>query len=113
MIPKANRKELANQSAAVGTGYSVSVYQVSTGRTFIMTDIRIESKQNGEGFIIYDGLSAASPTAGTEKLKVFSNPMQMTDIRNGLEFHTGVSIASTDPNHAAGTYVCWVSGYEI
>lgn len=111
MIQKASRKERANMSIAAGTAYSVNVYSVSTNRTFILTDLVFETNDSGEGVIIYDGASAATPTSGTEKLKFYSNPVQLTDIQNGPEFGTGVT-ASLVGNRALPTFALWCGGFE-
>lgn len=112
MIPKASRKERLLPSAAAGTAYSVTVYQVSTNRTFILTDLLIETTDQGTPYTIFDGLSAAAPTAGQEKMKFYSVPVRLTDIQNGPEFSTGLSIRSDSGLQACSAYVCWVGGYE-
>lgn len=112
MIAKTARKERMNMSAAAGTAYSVPVYSVSSGRSFILTDIIIEALDSGEGYTIFDGASAASPTAGTEKLRFIGNPVHVTDIENGPEFSTGVTIRSDSGIRACSANVCWVGGFE-
>ena len=112
MIVKASRKERLLQSSAAGTAYSVNVYQVSSSRTFILTDIIIESSDPGIGYTIFDGLSAASPTSGTEKIRFYSTPVRLTDIQNGAEFSTGLSIRSDSGLQACSANVCWIGGYE-
>lgn len=111
MIPRISRKERANMSVAAGTAYSVNVYSITTSRTFILTDLLFETNDGGEGVIIYDGASAATPTAGTEKLKFYSNPVRLTDIQNGPEFTTGVAAAMVG-NRALPTFSVWVGGFE-
>lgn len=109
---RASRKERMNMSAAAGTAYSVEVLQVTSGRSFILTDLLIEGSDSGEGYTLADGLSYAAVTSGTEKMKFYSNPVRLTDICNGPEFHNGVSIRSDSGLHAASAFVCWVGGFE-
>lgn len=98
-------------SAAAGTAYSVPVYTVTSGRTFILTDLIVNS--NGrEQVRIYDGASQATPTASTLKM-VVDAPFVVTDLKCGPKFDTGVSVQSVDSDHAIGTYAVWVGGYEI
>lgn len=111
MIPNAARKERTNLSAAAGTAYSVEVYDVSTNRTFILTDLIYSTSDTGEGVILYDGASAATPTAGTEKMKLNGNPWILTDIQNGPEFSIGVTAAIIG-NRALPTYSVWCGGFE-
>ena len=112
MIVKASRKERMNLSVAAGTAYSVTVYTVSSNRSFILTDLVIESSDSGIGYTIFDGLSAATPTSGTEKLRFYSTPVRLTDIQNGAEFSTGLSIRSDSGLQACSANVCWIGGYE-
>ena len=109
MIPKASRKDRNLLTAAAGTAYSQQVYTVSSNRTFIMTGLHFSTNDSGEGLKIYDGASAATPTAGTEKLIIHGNPYTMTDIE--VEFSTGVA-ASLIGNRALPTYSLTVWGFE-
>jgi len=44
-------KSRTNMSAAAGTAYSVPVYTVTSGRTFILTDLIVNS--NGREQVVY------------------------------------------------------------
>ena len=108
---KGIRVDRTNMSAADGTGYSIPVYTVTTGRTFTLTDLIVRSHEDLEEVRIYDGASAASPTASTTKM-VVDAPSILTDIQNGPEFATGLTAQSTHPNTALVTYAVWCAGVE-
>jgi len=111
-IVKASRKSRVNMSAAAGTGYSVTVYSVTSNRTFILTDLMFETNDSGEGLKLLDNAgSVASPTAGTEKIVFYSNPVRITDIQNGPEFENNVG-AVLIGNRALPTYTVFVGGFE-
>lgn len=108
-ITKASRKDKILLTAAAGTAYSQQIYAISTNRTLILTGLHFSTSDPGEGLKIYDGASAATPTAGTEKLVISGNPYTITDL--DIEFSTGVS-ASLIGNRALPTYSVTMWGYE-
>lgn len=109
MITSASRKDKILLTAAAGTAYSQQVYAVSSNRTFILKGLHFSTNDSGEGIKIYDGASAATPTAGTEKLVLQGNPYTLTDL--DIEFNTGVS-ASLIGNRALMTYAVTIWGAE-
>lgn len=114
MIPKASRKERTNMTAAA-SGETIVVYTVSSNRTFILTDLMFSHPDSGIGLELYDSIVAtATPTAATSKMRIYGNPVQLTDIQNGLEFERGVSARTQDPSDDFPllTYSIWIGGYE-
>lgn len=111
MVEKGRRVERTNMSAAAGTGYSIPVYTVSTGRTFVLTDLIARTTEAQLTIRLYDGGSQATPTAATTKL-VVDAPFVATNIQNGPEFSTGLAAQSTHPNAALLTYAVWAGGIE-
>lgn len=120
-ITKASRKERTNLSASAGTGYTIPALTVTSGRTFIMTDLVFSTNfwsytlrcvnDGGEGVRIYDSASQATPTAAQMKLMLNGNPHIITDMQNGPEFAVAVG-AELVGNRALPTYAIFVGGYE-
>lgn len=100
---------------AAATGETIVVYTVSTNRTLVLTDLIFSHPDSGAGLEIYDSVTAtASPTAATSKMRIYQNPVILTDMRNGPEFLNGIS---TRLNDASGnlnllTYSCFIGGHE-
>lgn len=114
MIPKASRKERCNMTGAA-SAETIVVYTVSSNRTFILTDLVFSHPDPGIGLEVYDSIVAtATMTAATTKMRIYGNPVRLTDIQNGPEFERGVSVKTQDPSddYPVLTYSCWIGGYE-
>ena len=111
MIPRISRKFRANLSISAGTAYTVPSYEVTSNRTFILTDVIFSTNDPGEGVTIYDSASQATPTAAQTKMILYGNPHSITNIQNGPEFEVAVGGALIG-NRALMTYALAVGGYE-
>lgn len=114
MITTASRKERSNMTAAAATSETIVVYTVSSERSFILTDLYFDYNDSGVGITLFDSIVAtASPTAAQTKMQFRGgNPIKITNLTNGPEFHLGVSCRMDDVNRALPTYAIFVGGVE-
>ena len=124
------RKDGTN-SAALLSDTTVGVVSITTGRTFILTDLVVEAAIDSLDAIsapvirFYDLASAATaaspkfivspdmvPMIITAPNMISGSPLAITGIQNGPQFTTAVSVARN--SHVAVSANCiWVGGVAI
>ncbi|KKK70710.1 hypothetical protein LCGC14_2921240 [marine sediment metagenome] len=104
------RKDGLSSSATATNAVSVEALAVTTGRTFVLTDIIVNTPAARVEAEVYDDTATTSLTAANIKMQVTA-PAVITNIENGPEFATGVCVALTQTANL-NTGAVWVGGIE-